>query len=67
MLLDFVLRVVQAAIVAPGAAMLTTNDLHGAATAPLARLGIPGWFIRWIGLWKGEAERLRSALLPAAC
>jgi hypothetical protein len=52
MTLDFYLRLLQATI-APGAVVTVTNDIHGLATQPLARLGIPSWFIRWIGLWKG--------------
>ena len=54
------LRLFQLSI-APGALLTATNDLHGLASAPMAKLGIPGWFIRWIGAWKAVALALNWA------
>lgn len=54
------LRLFQLSI-APGALLTATNELHGLASAPMAKLGIPSWCIRWIGAWKAVALALNFA------
>jgi hypothetical protein len=54
------LRLFQLSI-APGAVLTATNDLHGLAGKPMAKLGIPRWFVRWIGVWKAGALVLNFA------
>ncbi|KAJ1623924.1 hypothetical protein T492DRAFT_882790 [Pavlovales sp. CCMP2436] len=50
--LDFYLRLFQVSL-APAAVVTATNDLHGLVSAPFAKLGLPPWFVRYVGLWKG--------------